>query len=91
MPKHLAVLNAVAEKAGWGQAGGTRHAPRLGAAHELRQLHGRGRRNLHEQRQAESSPYIVAAIDCGTAVNPAQIERQIAGSFAFGLSMRNAR
>jgi isoquinoline 1-oxidoreductase subunit beta len=28
----------------------------------------------------------VAATDCGTAVNPAQIERQIAGSFVYGLS-----
>jgi isoquinoline 1-oxidoreductase beta subunit len=29
---------------------------------------------------------IVAATDPGTAVNPAQIERQIAGSFVYGLS-----
>jgi isoquinoline 1-oxidoreductase beta subunit len=29
---------------------------------------------------------IVAAIDCGHAVNPQQIEAQIEGSFAFGLS-----
>jgi isoquinoline 1-oxidoreductase beta subunit len=29
---------------------------------------------------------IVASIDPGVAVNPAQIERQVAGSFVFGLS-----
>jgi isoquinoline 1-oxidoreductase beta subunit len=29
---------------------------------------------------------IVGATDCGHAVNPAQIERQIAGSFVYGLS-----
>jgi isoquinoline 1-oxidoreductase subunit beta len=29
---------------------------------------------------------IVGATDCGYAVNPAQIERQIAGSFVYGLS-----
>jgi isoquinoline 1-oxidoreductase beta subunit len=29
---------------------------------------------------------IVCATDCGYAVNPAQIERQIAGSFMYGLS-----
>ncbi len=29
---------------------------------------------------------IVVALDPGTAVNPAQIERQAAGSFAYGLS-----
>ena len=29
---------------------------------------------------------IVAATDPGTVVNPAQVERQVAGSFVFGLS-----
>ena len=29
---------------------------------------------------------IVAATDCGHAVNPAQIERQVEGSFVYGLS-----
>jgi isoquinoline 1-oxidoreductase beta subunit len=29
---------------------------------------------------------MIVAIDCGVAVNPAQIERQIAGSVVFGLS-----
>src|SRR3989304_5178715 len=29
---------------------------------------------------------IVGGTDCGYAVNPAQIERQIAGSFVYGLS-----
>jgi isoquinoline 1-oxidoreductase beta subunit len=29
---------------------------------------------------------IVAATDCGYAVNPAQIDRQVAGSFVYGLS-----
>jgi isoquinoline 1-oxidoreductase subunit beta len=29
---------------------------------------------------------IVGATDCGYAVNPAQIERQVAGSFVYGLS-----
>ena len=29
---------------------------------------------------------IVAATDCGYAVNPAQIERQVSGSFVYGLS-----
>jgi len=29
---------------------------------------------------------IVGATDCGYAVNPAQIDRQVAGSFVYGLS-----
>jgi isoquinoline 1-oxidoreductase beta subunit len=84
-PKHLAVLNAVAEKAGYGKA-------EKGHYHGLAQIMGfgsyvaacaevsvsdQGRLQIHR---------IVAATDPGVAVNPAQIERQIAGSFVFGLS-----
>jgi isoquinoline 1-oxidoreductase beta subunit len=83
-PKHLAVLNAVAEKAGYGKAPAGRH-------HGLAQFHGYG---SYVAACAEVSVTdgrlkihrIVAATDCGTAVNPAQIERQVAGSFVYGLS-----
>jgi isoquinoline 1-oxidoreductase subunit beta len=85
-PKHLAVLNAVAEKIGWG-----RQAPG-GAFRGIAQHMGFG---SYVAAAAEISVIdgnkikvhrIVAAIDPGYAVNPAQIERQIAGSFVFGLS-----
>jgi len=84
-PKHLAVLNAVAERAGWGK-------PAAQGVHRgLAQLMSF---NSYTAAVAEISMNsdklkvhrVVAAIDCGTAVNPAQIERQIAGSFVFGLS-----
>jgi isoquinoline 1-oxidoreductase beta subunit len=84
-PKHLAVLNAVAEKAGWGK-------PAAQGVHRgLAQFMGF---NSYTAAVAEISMEnnnlkvhrIVAATDCGTAVNPAQIERQIAGSFVYGLS-----
>jgi Tripartite tricarboxylate transporter family receptor/Molybdopterin-binding domain of aldehyde dehydrogenase len=84
-PKHLAVLNAVAEKAGWGK-------PAAQGVHRgLAQFMGF---NSYTAAVAEISMKnnnlkvhrIVAATDCGTAVNPAQIERQIAGSFVYGLS-----
>lgn len=85
-PKHLAVLNAVAERVGW-----DRPAPRgifrgiaqqmsfgsyVAAVAEISVTNG-NRVRIHR---------IVAATDPGHAVNPAQIERQIAGSFVFGLS-----
>jgi isoquinoline 1-oxidoreductase beta subunit len=85
-PKHLAVLNAVAEKVGWGKP-----APQ-GIYRGLAQHMGYG---SYVAAAAEVSVTdgskikihrIVAATDCGHAVNPAQIERQIAGSFVYGLS-----
>jgi isoquinoline 1-oxidoreductase beta subunit len=84
-PKHLAVLNAVAERAGWGKP-----AP-AGIHRGLAQMKAF---NSFVAACAEVSVTgskvkvhrIVCATDCGYAVNPAQIERQIAGSFVYGLS-----
>ena len=45
-PKHLAVLNAVAEKGGWGTPAPAGHLPRPRPAHGLRQLRGGLRRGL---------------------------------------------
>jgi isoquinoline 1-oxidoreductase beta subunit len=85
-PKHLAVLNAVAEKIGWEKS------PPQGIHRGIAQMMSFG---SYVAAAAEISVdkgkkikvhRIVAATDCGTAVNPAQIERQIAGSFVYGLS-----
>ena len=85
-PKHLAVLNAVADKIGWGKP-----APQ-GIHRGIAQHMGYG---SYVAAAAEISVTdgtkikvhrIVAATDPGHAVNPAQIERQIAGSFVYGLS-----
>jgi len=85
-PKHLAALNAVANKIGWGTP-----APQ-GISRGLAQHMGYG---SYVAAAAEISVIdgtkikvhrIVAAIDPGYAVNPAQIERQIAGSFVYGLT-----
>jgi len=85
-PRNLGVLNAVAERIGW-----SKPAPRglhrglaqmkafnsfVAAAAEI-SVEGGNRIKVHR---------IVAATDSGYAVNPAQIERQIAGSFVYGLS-----
>jgi isoquinoline 1-oxidoreductase beta subunit len=85
-PKHLAVLNAVAEKIGWDKP-----APQ-GVYRGIAQHMGY---NSYVAGAAEISVIdgtkikvhrIVAATDPGYAVNPAQIERQIAGSFVYGLT-----
>ncbi|MBS0448723.1 MAG: xanthine dehydrogenase family protein molybdopterin-binding subunit [Proteobacteria bacterium] len=85
-PKNLAVLNAVAERAGWGKP-----APK-GVYRGLAQIMGFG---SYVAACAEVSVSddgalkihrIVAATDPGHAVNPQQIEAQVEGSFAYGLS-----
>jgi isoquinoline 1-oxidoreductase beta subunit len=85
-PKSLAVLNAVAKKAGWGKP-----APKgvhrglavcktfgshVAACAEV-SVNNQGKLKIHR---------IVAATDPGYAVNPQQIEHQVEGSFVFGLS-----
>ncbi|WP_407176064.1 molybdopterin cofactor-binding domain-containing protein [Bradyrhizobium sp. STM 3562] len=85
-PKHLAVLNAVAEKIGWEQpapqgvfrgiAQFASYGSYVAGAAEISVVDGK---NIKVHR-------VVAAIDPGYAVNPAQIERQTAGSFVYGLS-----
>jgi isoquinoline 1-oxidoreductase beta subunit len=84
-PKHLAVLNEVADKAGWDKP-----APR-GVYRGLAQTMGFG---SYVAACAEVSVNdagelkihrIVAATDCGHAVNPQQIEAQVEGSFVYGL------
>ena len=85
-PKHLAVLNAVAERVGWdkpaakGMFRGLAQQMGLGsyvaAAAEISVTDG-NKIKVHR---------IVCATDPGTVVNPAQVERQVAGSFVFGLT-----
>jgi len=85
-PKHLAVLNAVAERAGWGTP-----AP-AGIYRGLAQTMGFGSYvaacaevSVSEAGQLKIHR-IVAATDPGHAVNPQQIEAQVEGSFVYGLS-----
>jgi isoquinoline 1-oxidoreductase beta subunit len=85
-PKHLAVLDAVAERGGWGKpapAGVFRglaqhmgYGSYVAACAEI-SIDGSGRLKIHR---------IVAATDCGHVVNPQQVAAQIEGSFAYGLS-----
>jgi isoquinoline 1-oxidoreductase beta subunit len=89
-PKHLAVLNAVAQRVGWDRPpadiGGQKVyrglAQTMGfgsyvAACAEVSVSADGALKIHR---------IVAATDPGHAVNPQQIEAQVEGSFAYGLS-----
>ena len=84
-PKHLAVLNAVAEKIGWGTpppAGVTRgiaqmmgYGSYVACAAEVR-LSDRGKVKIER---------LVLSTDSGHVVNPDQVVAQIEGSVAYGL------
>lgn len=84
-PKHLAVLNAAAEGIGWDTP------PPAGIHRGIAQIMGFG---SYVAAAAEVSVTngelkihrIVAATDPGHVVNPQQVDAQVAGSFAFGLS-----
>ena len=89
-PKHLAVLNAAAAGAGWGSP-----APDVNGQKVFRGLAQTMGFGSYVAACAEVSVSadgllkvhrIVAATDCGHAVNPQQIEAQVEGSFAYGLS-----
>jgi isoquinoline 1-oxidoreductase beta subunit len=85
-PKHLAVLNAAAEKGDWGKplpAGVHRGLAQFmgygsySAAVAEVSVSGEGKVRVHR---------MVLALNCGHAVNPDQIAAQVEGSVAYGLS-----
>jgi isoquinoline 1-oxidoreductase beta subunit len=85
-PKHLAVLNAAAEKGDWGK-------PLPAGVHRgIAQFMGYGSYSA-AVAEVSVSPQgklkvhrMVLALNCGHAVNPGQIEAQVQGSVAFGLT-----
>jgi isoquinoline 1-oxidoreductase subunit beta len=85
-PKHRAILDAVAEKAGWGTP------PPPGVYRGMAQNCGFGSFVAAVAEVTVSAKgelkilRIIAGTDPGYAVNPNQIDAQVDGSFAYGLS-----
>jgi isoquinoline 1-oxidoreductase beta subunit len=85
-PKHLGVLNAAAEKAGWGKplppgihrgiAQFMGYGSYSAAVAEV-SVSDRGQLKVHR---------MVLALDCGHVVNPDQVAAQVEGSVAYGLT-----
>jgi isoquinoline 1-oxidoreductase beta subunit len=85
-PKHLAVLNAAAEKGDWGK-------PLPAGVHRgIAQFMGYGSYSAAVAEVSVSDKgalkvhRMVLALDCGHAVNPGQIAAQVEGSVAYGLT-----
>lgn len=89
-PKHLAVLNAVAQRVQWDKPAPSVNGQKVYRG--LAQIHGFGSyvaacAEVSVSAEGELTIHrIVAATDPGHAVNPQQIEAQVEGSFAYGLS-----
>ena len=84
-PRHLKLLELVAEKGGWGSpapAGVGRglavHASFGSIVAQLAEVRVDKDKRIRVQR-------VVCAVDCGTAVNPLSLEAQVQGSIAYGL------
>ena len=85
-PKHLAVLNAAAERADWGK-------PLPAGRHRgIAQFMGYGSYSAAVAEVSVSASgaltvhRMVLALNCGHAVNPQQIAAQVEGSVAYGLT-----
>jgi isoquinoline 1-oxidoreductase subunit beta len=85
-PKHLAILDAVAEKAGWGTP------PPAGVHRGIAQFHGYATYSaaVAEVSVSEAGKLkihrLVLGVNCGHPVNTDQIAAQCEGSVAFGLT-----
>jgi isoquinoline 1-oxidoreductase beta subunit len=84
--KHLGVLNAVAEKAGWGK-------PLPAGVHRgIAQFMGYGSYSAAVAEVSVSKEgkvkvhRMVLGLNCGHVVNPGQVAAQVEGSVAYGLS-----
>lgn len=90
-PRHTAVLKWVAEKAGWGAPLGTSPDGRpLARGVALHESFGSIVALVAEVSQGEGGlprvHRVVAAIDCGVAINPNLIAQQLESSIVYGLS-----
>jgi isoquinoline 1-oxidoreductase beta subunit len=84
-PRNLGVMNAVAERIGWSKP------PPRGVYRGLAQMKAfnsfvAAATEISVDDNKIKIHRIVAATDPGYVVNPAQVERQISGSFVYGLS-----
>lgn len=85
-PRALAVLNAAAEKAGWGKPLG----PRQGRGVSVQLAFGSYMSHVVEVTVSEKGEVrvdrVVAAVDCGLVVNPNTVEAQLQSGIIFGLT-----
>ncbi|MBI3676203.1 MAG: xanthine dehydrogenase family protein molybdopterin-binding subunit [Proteobacteria bacterium] len=85
-PRHVAVLNLAAEKAGWGTPLPAGRARGVAIVESFNSIVAHVAEVEVHDDGALKVRRIVSAIDCGMAVNPDGLKAQIEGGILFGLS-----
>ncbi|MFN0186584.1 MAG: molybdopterin cofactor-binding domain-containing protein [Aquabacterium sp.] len=91
-PRHLAVLQAAARRAGWGQPlpaapDGAKRARGLALHHSFGSIVAQvAEVSLDPKDKSIRVHRVVAAVDCGTVVNPDGVRQQMESAVVYGLS-----
>lgn len=84
-PRHRAVLDLAAEKAGWGRPLSAGRARGIAVAESYKTYVAQVAEVSRDGQGRIRVDRIVCAVDCGVAVNPDIIRQQIEGGIAYGL------
>jgi isoquinoline 1-oxidoreductase beta subunit len=84
-PRHAAVLKLAAEKAGWGSAALAGRFRGVALAESFSTVVAQVVEISMPEGGDMKVEKVVAAVDCGTVVNPDQIKAQVEGAVGFGL------
>jgi isoquinoline 1-oxidoreductase beta subunit len=84
-PRHAAVLKLAAEKAGWGTALPTGRFRGIALAESFNTVVAQVVEVSKTDGGSVKVERVVAALDCGTVINPDQVRAQIEGGIGFGL------
>lgn len=84
-PRHLAVLQMAAQKAGWGKPSPSGTARGLALHASFGSIVAQVAEVSVDKDKHIRVTRVVCAVDCGLAVNPLSLEAQVQGSIAYGL------
>ncbi|HWR77286.1 MAG TPA: xanthine dehydrogenase family protein molybdopterin-binding subunit [Thiobacillus sp.] len=89
-PRHLAVLDLAASKAGWGKPLPAKAGTRRGRGVAVHESFGTVVAEVAEVSVNADGSFkvdrVVCAVDCGIAINPSIVRAQMEGGIGFGLS-----
>ena len=84
-PRHKAVLDLVAERAGWGTPLGPNKARGIAVAESFSTIVAEVAEVSRDAKGVIKVDRVVCAVDCGVAVNPDVIRAQMEGGIGYGL------